>query len=304
MATFSQIEQDFYDIVGEPSNSTVYPGLTTSGTYTLLLANRAEDTICRQKNWWFLKTKYLFVTALPTTLDGGVETTDITIDLISASDNIPSSGAIWCEGDVISYTGVSSNTLTGVTNIDIAHSSGANVEILYALPSDFSHSPVLTVQTQGGNYRPLRMIQVEDLDYGVDSADDRSFGFGDETDRWSIVTDKDGNEYMRINLKSTEKAAMLHYYKEQTEMTASGSTATIPDPFARKILPLQMAHIAMQERGDNPDGLAEKIEENANNELEKMGNYNTRRKMEGIRPKTFNMYRSGNNRIYRQIIIN
>src|SRR3990167_5706914 len=56
-------------------------------------------------------------------LASSITTSSTTIILVDGSD-FPSSGAVLIEGDVIDYTGRSSNVLTGVTNISRAHSSG------------------------------------------------------------------------------------------------------------------------------------------------------------------------------------
>jgi len=298
-ATLAQLKQDFYDIVGEQSNSTVYPSSDTGGTYVELLANRVQDTILRENKWWFLKTKSLVKTALNTTLNGDVATTDTTIDLTDAT-GYPSSGGIWVNGDIINYTGVSTNQLTGVTGIGVAHTDSEDVEIMYDFPSNFSHAPRVIVL--GVGEKPIRYIQVEELDDHVSSADDHNFDFGGENLRWSKTTDADGNEFIRLKNPTSIKTMIFHYYKVAAEMTSSVDS-TMPDPFARKIIPFFMADLGMKERGDNPDGLADDILVEAERELNKMKAYNTKR-MQTLRPKVFNMYRSGNARQLRRIIIN
>ena len=299
MATLAQLKQDFYDIVNDTANSTVYPSSDTGGTYVELLANRAEDTILRENKWWFLKTKSLFKTALNTTLDGAVATTDVTIDLEDTT-GYPAAGAIYVNGDIISYTSIIANQLQGVTGIDITHDDGEKAEVMYAFPSDFSHAPRMIVTASGE--KPIRYIQVDELDDYVSSADDHNFDFGGEQYRWSKTTDKNGSEFIRLQNPNSIKTGVFHYYKAATTMTDSVDS-TIPDPFARKILPFFMANSAMKERGDNPDGLADDIMADAVSELNKMKAYNTKR-LQTLRPKVFNMYRSGNGRVVRPIIIN
>lgn len=293
--TLLQIKQDFYDMVGEPTDSTVYPQ-----SYVDLLANRTQDTICRENKWWFLKTKFLFKSVSNTTLDGDVAVTDITIDLTDTT-GYPTAGAIWVNEDIITYTGITGNQLTGVDNIDVTHTDGEDAELLYDIPSDFSQAPRVIVT--GIGEKPLRYIQVNELDYNVSSADDHNFDFGGENLKWSFVTDADGNEYLRLKQPSSPKNVAYHFSREASNMSSDSSTTTIPDKFARKILPLMMAAKAMKQRGDNPDGLADDIQVDADAELNKMKAYNTKR-LETLRPKVFNMYRSGNGRQLRRIIIN
>jgi hypothetical protein len=282
MASLADIKTEFYAIVGEPSTSTVYPSSDTGGSYVENLANRVQDDICRSKKWWFLKTKYLFSTAVDTTFDGAVATTDTEIDLTSAT-GFPTSGAIWANQDVINYTGVSTNQLTGVTNIDLAHSDDQKVEVLYTAPSDFSHDPNLILQGTG---TPIRYERVEDLDDNTYSYDE----LPTYTYRWSFIYDKDGNDFIRLKNPQASKTAVLHYQKAAPTMTDSQGS-TIPDPFALKVIPMMMASQAMMERGDNPDNLANDIGAMAEKELNKFKNYNTR-KLFGIRPKIINKYHS------------
>jgi len=61
-----------------------------------------------------------------TTLNGAITTATTTVTLTDAT-NFASSGYIEIDGDIIQYTGKSSNDLTGCTRIDESHSSGATV---------------------------------------------------------------------------------------------------------------------------------------------------------------------------------
>jgi len=60
------------------------------------------------------------------TLDGTIDTEDTEIDLVDASD-FDSAGTIVCEDDIITYTGKSTNQLTGVTGIGSEHLDGTTV---------------------------------------------------------------------------------------------------------------------------------------------------------------------------------
>lgn len=75
-----------------------------------------------------------------TQLNGGVAENAISVVLADAS-GLETSGAvvIWDDGqpDTVEYTGVSTNTLTGVTGVDWDHEDEDGVQVLYALPSNF-----------------------------------------------------------------------------------------------------------------------------------------------------------------------
>lgn len=301
MATRTQIKDSFYEIVAETSSSTVYPSSDTGGSFVENLVNRVQDTICRKRKWWFLKTKSLFNTAIDTTLNTAITTASTTIVLTSVSTNFPTSGAILINNeDVVNFTGRSGTTLTGVTNIDISHAATATIEPIYPVPTDFSLDPVLFVINTSKN--KIRYIQVDADDDGVSSADDAVFEFGRQSNRWSLLTDKSGNEFIHLNNPNNEADAVFQYIKTATTTTSDLDVLTIPDPFALKVVPLEMAKLAMLERGDNPDGLADQIGLDAQTELADMSNYHMRR-LQGTRPRIKNMYRSGRPRTRRERLI-
>lgn len=66
-------------------------------------------------------------TVLETTANGAVSIGDTTITLTSASA-FATAGSGNIDGDTISWTGKSSNDLTGVTGVSIAHASGVTIQ--------------------------------------------------------------------------------------------------------------------------------------------------------------------------------
>jgi len=293
MASQADIITEFYAIVGTTASSSVYPSATTGGAYVENLSNRIQDTICRKRPWWFLKKKTLFKTAIDTTLAADITTASTSISITSASTNFPTSGAILINGeDIVNYTGRTTTTLTGVTNIDIAHGAAETIEPIYAMPSDFSLNPILYIVTNFSK-KKIRYDMVNPEDDTVAAYDHANSNFGSQQYRWSMITDKDGTEYIRVNNPSNESDALFQYIKAPASMTSSVAS-TIPDPFALKIIPLEMAKTAMLTRADNPDGLATEIGADAATELKNMENYDFRR-VQGVRPRIKSMYGSGIN---------
>jgi len=66
-------------------------------------------------------------TVLETTANGAVSIGDTTITLTSASA-FATAGSGNIDGDTISWTGKSTNDLTGVTGVSIAHASGVTIQ--------------------------------------------------------------------------------------------------------------------------------------------------------------------------------
>lgn len=259
MASLADIKTEFYAIVNQPATSTVYPSSASGGTYVENLANDVQDELARSWKWDFLNKKTLFTLADTTNLGSAVATSDTTIT-VGSTTNFPTSGAVWIDHDVINYTGITSTSLTGVTNIDIAHDSGATVELLYALPTDFAREPVLFVgRSANGTLSPANYLPMDQFDSSR------------EVFKFTVINDKDGTEFLRIftGISQTAQIAAFHYEKTTATMTTSVNS-TIPDPFALKIIPKKMAYKAMITRGDNPENLAKEIKIEAETEITAM----------------------------------
>lgn len=114
--------------------------------------------------WSWMQDVTNFQTKAGTTLDGAVTTSDTTIDLVSASD-FDSAGRFWVKTskgaiDFIDYTGKSSNQLTGVTDIDIAHADAEKAQKCYALPSRFAKARRLLINNYEYHYQKQELLPV------------------------------------------------------------------------------------------------------------------------------------------------
>lgn len=104
---------------------------------------KAAHTMGPNGGWSFEESFYEYITFSGTTLNGAISAGDASLILTDAS-SFPSAGRIVIETDrgaldFVDYTAKATNTLTvGTEPIGIAHSSGEDVEPLYALPSNFS----------------------------------------------------------------------------------------------------------------------------------------------------------------------
>lgn len=239
MATaLSTLRTDTYAILNELQTSDLY-----STTYIDLLLNTKQTELCARSKWTFLRTKSLFYAPAYTSLDANI-TTASTVLSVDSTTNAETAGAVRVQHDVINYTGKTSTTYTGCTNIDLSHSSGAEVEPLITLPSDYFRMPELYVQrSTNGRFEPW--IYVDELEYN----------WSPVYHKFTIINDKNGNRYLLIAHVSTTDVIAFHYLKTPTAMSSDSSTATIPDPYAEKILPLMAASEAMIQRGDDMNGL-------------------------------------------------
>jgi hypothetical protein len=114
---------------------------------------------------------------LETTLNGAVSVGDTTITLTSASA-FATSGSGNIDGDTISWTGKSSNDLTGVTGISVAHASGVIVQ-----QGEFAHV--------------LREI-CGDIAAAYYMEDESTFHTGGDTLRGNVLRERGTNNLVRL----------------------------------------------------------------------------------------------------------
>ena len=265
--TLEQITNEFYSIVGQTPDDGTGKNVLYDITSTQQLANDVQDSILKKWKFPFMRTKTLFKTGVDTTNSATIATTDTSISM-TATTGFATAGAAWIEHDVVNYTGTSSTSLTGVTNIDIAHDSAVDVEYLKAFPTDYNHNGELWVgRSSNSNLRLYKNVLEEDFDISAEPL------------RWTIVIDKDGTEYIRINNSSSSEIAVFNYYKKPTTMTSSVNSA-IPDDFAVKVIARTMAGTDQILKNDNEQDTGTIILQIANKEVADMKRYYSMR--EGI----------------------
>lgn len=278
--TLSQIVDETYNILNDTQDSNVY-----QESFIKQLINDEQVEVCMMKKWQFLRQKQPFIWASPTTLTTAV-TTQSTSVVCGDTTNFQDSGAIWLNGDIVNYTAISSLTLTGVTYIDVAHSSGEVIDPLFAVPSDYWMSPMFYVQRSGAN-------ELHPVDY-VDELNwnNERTGTANMNLKYTIHNDNNGDLYLRAGAVASGDMAIFHYLKRPSNMTVDTDVCTIPDPWALKILPKLTAAKAMLLRNDDMEGLGTKILQIAEQELFKMAKYYGQRE-EGMSKMIQPTYRSG-----------
>lgn len=92
--------------------------------------------------WSWMEDVTNFSTYSGTTLNGAITTASASVILTDAGD-FSTAGRLWIKTtrgavDFVDWTGKSTNTLTGATDIDMSHADAEKVEMLYALPSNYA----------------------------------------------------------------------------------------------------------------------------------------------------------------------
>lgn len=279
--TLLQLRTETLDILNDLETSAIY-----STDFINQTLNDQQVEVCDGQKYSFLRSKKLFLYAEDTTTTAAVDTADTTISL-SNVDNFEASGAIWIDHDVIPYTAISTLDLTGVTGITIDHVSGDKVYPLIALPTNYGHTPELLWRAAGSSfYKTVPYVNEVQWDQdGVGAYKSKKF---------TIVESEEtaGTKYLRLDGFTSGDTMVFYYVKSPTTMSDDADTATIPDPYALKILPKLAAYKAMYFRGDNVDGLGDVIRNEAERELLKMRKHFGRRD-EGLSSMVQNKYQSG-----------
>jgi len=251
--TRAQLRTYTYEVLNEPSTS----GLYSSDLINLWL-NNTQVEVCDGKKLKFLRSTYSFIAPVRTSLTSAITTASTTL-AVGDTTNFSTAGAVMVQGDVINYTGKTSTTLTGCTNVGVAHDAGAYVYPLIALPSDYWSTPDVRV------YRST-----------VTSTD--TWMYFDELEwnnrltshAFTITSDDSGTKYMLVDGVGQGDNVVFHYQKYPTYMDDDADTATIPDPYAAKILPTLTAAKVMLLYGDDLDGLGTKLRQLGEIDLLKM----------------------------------
>ena len=233
MATRQQLIEATYVQLWEPSDSSNYTIDRVSQVLNSYINRICKKVVINPANWqkyqwWdlaFLQRQSWYTNLQVISLWDTLETTDVVATLDTTS--LASSGAVMIGGDIVSYTGKTATTLTGVSWVDVEHTSWSSVYPLFTLPT--------------GITRPFKMYVVSDdgRKQEIPAVDDR---YPSGTSRnFSIVVDNDGTEYLLFNGISSSDKVVLYYYETPDDLVNADDVCVIPDPYAMDILPRVVA---------------------------------------------------------------
>lgn len=223
MATLAEIRAEAYTVLNEDEETGgSYPSATMDS-----FINQEQERILREFRMSFSIKRAYFDTSIDSTLANDVAVGATTIDLVDAS-SWASTGTLWVRGDVIKYTGITANQLTGVTQVSASASSAEEALQVYTLPTDWDEGLQLTEYGTGS--KTPTTIRYFDGREGIQSL----------SGQWTTDFDDDGTEFLIWDNPSTSKRRVMKYYAIPATMTAS-QDSIIPDPWAIKILPIAAA---------------------------------------------------------------
>lgn len=249
--------QDLYDIsygiIAQGQDSTAYP-------LTLMKAflNKAQNDICygnvqnlstnerlEKQALTFLDRTQFYTTKNYSTL---AATAVVGATTLTVTNQFSTSGLLWINGAIISYSGNNGTTLTGIPttgdlSIPFAFTSGSKVFQLNALPTDFGQvsRAFLTIQ---GNMNRSKLVSVDSRDLMSPIPNTRLYNFMNSYSNSWNGTDLEwyysllkGTYVLFLVPQSGNQPIAYEYQKKPTQLVNPTDVLTIPDEYSLTTIP-------------------------------------------------------------------
>lgn len=261
--TLQDIKSTFYSILNEQEDS---PDYWVSFVDELL--NNAQRLICSgwvynlrsqqkiQKGVLpFLNKNQFYTTVNDTSITTTVwSLSDVTL-AVSSTVGYPTTGTLYINGDIVSYTGKTTTSFTGVSGLSFLHQAGTQVSMLFPLPTDHA----TTIRVIYNNYSEITYIDERNLYSPTRSVSAypirRDYLGGSNHETGYTIYGYDGGMYLLpFGLNQPWLPIRLQYEKKPTEMTQNTDLCTIPDEFINTIPYVAVAEM-LYNRGQEDSGL-------------------------------------------------
>jgi len=251
--TLQNLRDVFYAILKEDEDSSAYPL-----TLVDVLINNAERWICSwnltdlttgnkdQIEKWplpFLFSDSYFTSVQDTYLTAAT-TIGATSLALNDTTNFASSGDLWINEDLVTYTGKTSTSFTWVTWVDFAHLWGSRVTQLFSLATDFASSVRVIYNgqlvLQPVDYRNLylRLNNYKGTGY-VNSTNNSNNSVNDRfiDDLAPFYTVINGTYFLPFQIDNSGYMFHQIYEKKPTALVAGTDVCTIPDEYSEATIP-------------------------------------------------------------------
>lgn len=218
VSTFLEIQDKVYDIVRDGNASAASPSEAFPLAEVKEEINQVYFDVFNQPNTKpYLSQKYQTFDGVPdTTLSAAASAGAATLTVTSTT-GYPSSGSLYIDdSDLVTYTGTTATTFTGVSGLTVDHASSARVQPLYDLPSDIDEQKIVMIHEKDLLY-PYYFMEYEFRTRRILS----SYTF-------TIINGK----LMFEHNQNASNIFMMVYQSAPVEMTADGDTPSlIPSSF-------------------------------------------------------------------------
>ncbi len=194
--------------------------------------NDAYLQVISEKYYEFLDETLNMEVNKDTSLAEDIDSTNTDFD-VSDGSVLESSGTLTIEDDVIEYTGVSTNNVTGVTGIGSDHSSGTNVQTIYDIENDLG-----VTDFDKPIFLSLDGSEVEYYD-GRGALDENKY--------------KIANGYLYLPFNSDTRSMVFKYKKQPTARTSDSDTFLIPDKYITVLVDYAVYIYKLDARRDDYD---------------------------------------------------
>lgn len=267
MATPTKTLQDLYDvfywILKEDENASQYPTVIAKP-----FLNKAQNSICDgvlrhpttkeqirkpflnflNREGFFVSVQYTQVTTAPS-----IGATTLSVDTTA---NFATSWAIDINGNIVTYTGVTSTSFTGCSNIAFPWQAGSRVSQVYTLPSDFG-SPSRCVYDARYELIPIdqRDVVKEFRRIGMIDAIGTAYNSWNNLVTQGMYWIIDGTYVAVIPNTESGKSIQLTYQKKATQLSATTDLLTVPDDYSLTTIPYIAVGEMLFNRGEEDRGL-------------------------------------------------
>lgn len=240
--------------------------------------NKAQNDICYgnlqnpttnerldKQGLTFLQKVQFYTTHNYTTLSADAVAGATTLSMVSTS--LASSGYIWINGAIISYSGNTGTTLTGIPTtgeyaIPFAFISGTQVYQVDALPTDFGQLSRAFLTMSTTRYRS-QLVGIDDRDlaspqpysaayrFFFDRSFTNSSGVGMEW-YYSLLR---GSFVFFLVPQTSGQPVSFEYQKKPTQLSATTDVLTIPDDYSLNTIPYIAVAEMYMNRGESEEGM-------------------------------------------------
>ena len=268
--------QDLYDIsywiIAQGQDSTAYP---TSLMRSFL--NKAQNDICywniqnlqtnerlEKQALTFLESTQFYTSHNFTTLSATETVWSTTLDCTST--NLASSGVVWINGAIITYTGNTGTTLTGIPttgtgSIPFAFIAGTTLYQLDTLPTDFGQVSRAFLTTLNNRTRS-QLVSVDSRDLASPVPGSFVYRFFNQNYVSNVWTGQEwyysllhGQYIFFILPQTTGQPISFEYQKKPTVLVNSYDILTIPDDYSLNTIPYMAVAEMMANRGEMDEAM-------------------------------------------------
>lgn len=265
--TLAQIRTACYNTIKQPEDCAAYPyallDIFINKAHRNIFGGTVTDPTTERslvKNSLPFADRTSFLTTLSPIYTSATATVGASSLSVGTTDSYPSTGALWIDGNIITYTGKTSTSFTGIPasgdgSISFAWASGSQIFALYSLPTDYLQTISLDYQTST-NAQMIRMVGVDYRDVRNQQLNQQLYQFT-QVDQmpWEKYFTIVHGQYLLPFIGVTGYAMRLEYVQSPTRLINSTDISSIPDDYILSTVPYLATGEMLLNRGESQEWL-------------------------------------------------